>query len=166
MKHYKSGEDCMGEHKDAKSLRGTPLCTLSIGATRLIRLRPAKVRVKGESREERPAFSANVQRDLKNIVAAWRGGGPPPALSPSGKAITVSLAHGDVFVMGGSGFQTEFTHELPAEPKVMGGRVGLVIRAREAAVAQSQETGLSGSRRRAVAGEAPGERAPPKRAKR
>merc|ERR1712187_105657 len=81
VKHYKTGKDFMGEHNDARSLRGTPVCSLSIGATRIIRLRPAKVRVEGDNKEERPTFSAKVQRGLAKMVKAWHGEAPPPVLS-------------------------------------------------------------------------------------
>lgn len=129
VKHYATGNEFMGEHNDARSLRGTPVCSLTFGATRKIHLRRAKIK---EKQHNRPAFTKKVKADLKTVIAGWdTAASPAPELSASGKMITFSLAHGDIFVMGGRGFQDEFTHELPKEPKIEGGRVGLVIRARE-----------------------------------
>lgn len=61
------------------------------------------------------------------------------AQRPEGSAEIFSLwyqyyfffTHGNVFVLGGHDFQTQFTHDLPAEKHVKEWRVGLVIRARE-----------------------------------
>ena len=38
--------------------------------------------------------------------------------SPSGTNITCFFTHGNVFVLGGHDFQTQFTHDLPAEKHV------------------------------------------------
>eukprot|EP00933_Yihiella_yeosuensis_P002166 TRINITY_DN10359_c0_g5_i1.p1 TRINITY_DN10359_c0_g5~~TRINITY_DN10359_c0_g5_i1.p1 ORF type:complete len:331 (-),score=56.47 TRINITY_DN10359_c0_g5_i1:727-1719(-) len=102
IKHYKTGDDCMGEHSDGRSCHGTPIASLSLGATRRIIIRPKKVVEKG--RLVRPKEP---------------------------KAMTLFLSHGDVFVMCGPRFQVDYTHELPADKQVKEGRVGVVIRARQ-----------------------------------
>ena len=71
------------------------------------------------------------------------------------KPLKIWQAHGDILVLVGRTFQTLFTHELPPEPGVESGRVGVVLRARELQPNSSGQFGRETprKRRRAVSSE-------------
>eukprot|EP00929_Paragymnodinium_shiwhaense_P048319 TRINITY_DN24444_c0_g1_i2.p1 TRINITY_DN24444_c0_g1~~TRINITY_DN24444_c0_g1_i2.p1 ORF type:complete len:210 (-),score=25.56 TRINITY_DN24444_c0_g1_i2:169-798(-) len=100
IKVYRTGDDHMGEHTDRLMHLDTPIGSLSLGATRNIIVREEKT----EENKKRWNQGATRQK--------W----------------VIELKHGDIFVMGGERFQLDFTHELPAQKDVKGGRAAVVLR--------------------------------------